>query len=179
MDGTGTAGHSTSLPFDPTAGRKRRDTRCTPKRVWRTRVRPGDDRTLVCTGRPAVTRAGDVSRCGGGRVGSRHHANNRGWPSESLQRFAGIHLPARSGGSSDRNRRPCIFGGRWSLCSLGANLGWLIRPKQCVASLNEHRAGNRRSLEFLRLACGQAGFRLGLRKIFQLLAPVERVDKVP
>jgi hypothetical protein len=79
----------------------------------------------VCTGRPAVTRAGDVSRCRGGRVGSRHHANNRGWPSESLQRFAGIHLPARSGGSSDRNRRPCIFGGRWSLCSLGANLGRL------------------------------------------------------
>jgi len=84
-----------------------------------------DLRTLVCTGRPAVTRAGDVSRCRGGRVRSRHHANNRGWPSTSLQRFAGIHLPARSGGSSDRNRRPCIFGGRWSLCSLGANLGRL------------------------------------------------------
>jgi hypothetical protein len=103
----------------------RKDAYVTKGRGWRTRVLAGDLRTLVCIGRSAVTRAGDVSRCRGGRVRSRHHANNRGWPGKSLQRFAGIHLPARSGGCSDRNRRPCIFGGRWSLCSLGANLGRL------------------------------------------------------
>jgi len=105
--------------------RNRKDPHVTKRSGWRTRVRDGDHRTLVCIGRSAVTRAGDVSRCRGGRVRSRHHANNRGWPGESLQRFASIHLPARSGGSSDRNRHPCIFGGRWSLCSLGANLGRL------------------------------------------------------
>jgi hypothetical protein len=140
MDG---AAHAESragrnLPVSPSSRHPTKAGHVTKRKGWRTRARAGNLRTLVCTGRSAVTRAGDVSRGSGGRIRSHHHADNRRWPSESLQRSTGIHLPARRGGSINRNRRPRIFGGRWSLCSLGANLGRVMVGAPAFMRGEEH-----------------------------------------
>src|SRR6202041_1214722 len=74
---------------------------------------------------PAVTSVGDVSQVAWRQIGCGQYADSRRQPRECVQRSSGRYWPACGCWFCCCCGYTRVSDCRWSLCSLGADLGWL------------------------------------------------------